>query len=94
VPPLPGVVDFSKEMLVYAAIGKRMSPRDSISIDGSGVRNDSLIMVVRRRTLKDGCPGARQATFPQALVKLPATGVPVRFSEAHITIPCETAGGS
>jgi hypothetical protein len=88
-PPAPAGVDFAKEMLVYASIGKRMSPRDSIAIDGSGVRNDSLIVVVRRWTLKDGCPGPQQATYPQALVKLPADSRPVRFSEVHIKIPCE-----
>lgn len=91
-PPAPTGVDFAKEMLVYASIGKRMSPQDSISIDGSGVRNDSLIVVVRRFTLKDGCPRPRQATYPQSLVKLPADSVPVRFSEVHIKIPCEAAG--
>lgn len=91
-PPLPEEVDFAREMLVYAAIGKRMSPRDSIAIEASGVRNDSLIVVVRRWVLKNGCPGPRRATFPQTLVKLPATPHPVRFSEAHITIPCEPPG--
>ncbi|HEV7586478.1 MAG TPA: hypothetical protein VGO40_00010, partial [Longimicrobium sp.] len=65
-PPVPPGIDFAKEMMVYVSIGKRMSPRDSISIDGSGVRNDSLIVVVRRYTLKDGCPGARRATYPQS----------------------------
>jgi len=88
-PPVPAGVDFAREMLVYASIGMRMSPRDSIAIDGNGVRNDSLIVVVRRWTLKDGCPGPRRPTFPQSLVKLPADTVPVRFSEAHVKIPCE-----
>ena len=87
-PSIPGSVDFSKEMLVFAAVGKRMSPRDSISIAGSGVRNDSLIIVVRRALLEPGCPGPKQAAFPMALVKLPATNAPVRFSEAHVRIPC------
>ena len=92
-PPVPAGVDFTKEMLVYASIGKRMSPQDSISIDGSGVRNDSLIVVVRRATLKDGCPGPRRVTYPQALVKLPVgDSIPVRFSEAHLTIPCAPGG--
>jgi len=91
-PPLPEGVDFGREMLVFASVGKRMSPRDSIAIDASGVRNDSLIVVVRRWLLKDGCPGPRRATFPQSLVKLPATPHPVRFSEAHIRIPCEPSG--
>ncbi|MFL5384126.1 MAG: hypothetical protein ACJ8GN_16515 [Longimicrobiaceae bacterium] len=89
-PPLPENVDFAREMLVFASIGKRMSPRDSIAIEGSGVRNDSLIVAVRRWVLKDGCPGPRRPTFPQSLVKVPATTAPVRFSEAHIRIPCET----
>jgi hypothetical protein len=87
-PPLPPGVDFSREMLAYASIGKRMSPRDSLSIDGSGIRNDSLIVVLRRFTLQDGCPGPRRPTYPQALVKLPAGMLPVRFSEVHIRIPC------
>ena len=91
-PPAPAGVDFAKEMLVYASIGKRMSPQDSISIDGSGVRNDSLIVVVRRYTLKSGCPAPQRATYPQSLVKLPVDSIPVRFSEVHITIPCEAAG--
>jgi len=91
-PSAPRGVDFAREMLVYVSIGKRMSPQDSISIDGSGTRNDSLIVVVRRFTLKDGCPGGRQATYPQSLVKLPTDTVPVRFSEVHIKIPCEAAG--
>lgn len=92
-PQIPGGVDFSKEMLVFAAVGKRMSPRDSIAIDASGVRNDSLIIVVRRSLLDPGCPGPRQATFPMALVKLPTTAAPVRFSEAHVRIPCEPGSG-
>jgi len=88
-PPVPRGVDFGREMVVYAAIGKRMSPRDRVSIDGAGVRNDSLIVVLRRTTLQDGCPTAAQPSFPQALVKLPMDARPVRFSEAHIKLPCE-----
>ena len=90
-PPVPRGVDFSREMLVFAAIGKRMSPQDKISIDGAGVRNDSLIIVVRRTTLQDGCPDGQTPTFPMSLVKLPADSVPVRFSEAHIKVPCDGA---
>jgi hypothetical protein len=91
-PPTPAGVDFAREMLVYVSIGKRMVPQDSISIDGSGVRNDSLIVVVRRWTLKNGGPSPQRAVYPQSLVKLPADSIPVRFSEVHITIPCETQG--
>lgn len=90
-PPVPGGVDFSREMLVFASIGKRMNPQDKISIDAAGVRNDSLIIVVRRTTLQDGCPEGQTPTFPMSLVKLPTDSVPVRFSEAHVKVPCEPA---
>lgn len=90
-PPVPRGVDFSREMLVFASIGKRMNPQDKISIDAAGVRNDSLIIVVRRTTLQDGCPEGQTPTFPMSLVKLPTDSVPVRFSEAHVKVPCEPA---
>lgn len=88
-PPLPPGVDFARDMLVYAAMGKRMSPRDRISIDGSGVRNDTVIVALRRVILADGCPGPRRPTFPQSLVKIPADTRPLRFSEEHRRIPCD-----
>ena len=89
VPPVPAGVDFSRDMLVYASMGKRMTPRDTISIDASGIRNDSVIVVVRRAVLRNGCTGPRGESFPQALAKVPMDHRPVRFSEAHITIPCD-----
>jgi hypothetical protein len=88
--PLVPQVDFGKEMLVYASMGKRMGTQDRISIDGTMVRNDSLIIVVRRYMLKPGCPTPQMESFPQSLVRIPAQDRAVRFSEAHVTIPCET----
>jgi hypothetical protein len=92
-PPVPPV-DFQKEMLVFAAIGKRPSPQDSIAIDGAGVRNDTLIVAIRRWMLADGCPGdqAKGPVFPTSLVKIPAdTAHPLRFSEEHRKITCDEA---
>ncbi|HET7231751.1 MAG TPA: hypothetical protein VFJ16_17195 [Longimicrobium sp.] len=86
-PPVPAGVDFSKEMMVYAAMGKRMSPQDEISIDGTGVRNDTLLVFLRRSMLAPGCSG-REAVFPQSLVKIPTSTQYVRFSEEHRKIPC------
>ena len=83
----PVQVDWSKEMLVYASMGKRMAKEDQISIDGTGVRNDTLLVFIRRSMLAAGCSG-RAATFPQSLVKIPATRQYVRFSEEHRKIPC------
>lgn len=83
----PVQVDWSREMLVYASMGKRMAKEDQISIDGTGVRNDTLLVFIRRSMLAAGCAG-REATFPQSLVKLPASSKYVRFSEEHRKIPC------
>jgi hypothetical protein len=89
-PPVPAGVDWTKDMLAYASMGKRMTPLDRISIDGAGMRNDSVIIVIRRTVLMDGCPGPQAPTFPQSLVKIPAdTAHPLRFSEEHRRIPCD-----
>ena len=87
VPPLPPGFDFSREMLVFAAMGKRMSEEDRISIDATSTRPDTLLIFVRRTMQESGCAG-RQATFPQSLVKLPASTSYVKFNEEHRKIPC------
>jgi hypothetical protein len=89
VPALGDSVDWEHEMLIFAAMGKRMAEADRISIDATQVRNDSLIVVVRRFMLKSGCPAPRVVTFPQSLVKVPVQRLPVRFSEAHVKVTCE-----
>ncbi|HEX8904534.1 MAG TPA: hypothetical protein VF771_06815 [Longimicrobiaceae bacterium] len=88
-PPIPAGVDWRRDMLVYAAMGKRMSPKDRISIDGAGVRNDTVIIAIRRWMLMDGCPGPQAPTFPQSLVRIPANNGPVRFAEEHRKIVCD-----
>lgn len=96
-PPVPPGVDWAREMLVFAAMGKRMSPLDSISVDGAGVRNDSVIVAIRRWMLADGCPGEQPKgpVFPASLVKIPAdTAHPLRFSEEHRKITCDEAAGA
>lgn len=89
-PALPAGFDWSKQMLVYASMGKRMAAQDRISIDGTGVRNDSLMVFIRRSMLASGCSG-REATFPQSLVQLPASTQPIKFNEEHRKIPCDGA---
>ncbi|HEX6747588.1 MAG TPA: hypothetical protein VF092_09895 [Longimicrobium sp.] len=93
-PPVPGGIDWTRDMLVYASIGKRMAAEDRVSIDGWGIRNDSLIVAIRRWMLADGCPGAIPTgpNVPQSLVKIPAdTTHPLRFSEEHRRLTCDEA---
>ena len=86
-PPIPAGVDFSRDMLVFASMGKRMSDQDRISIDATGTRPDTLLIFVRRSMQDSGCSG-RTATFPQSLVKVPASTDYVKFNEEHRRIPC------
>jgi hypothetical protein len=57
-----------------------------------GVRNDSLIVVVRRIMLKDGYPGPQVPTFSMSVGKVPTDTLPVLFSQAHIKIQCDEPG--
>jgi hypothetical protein len=86
-PPLPAGVDFSRDMLVFASMGKRMSDQDRISIEATSTRPDTLVIFVRRSMQESGCAG-RATTFPQSLVKIPATTSYVKFNEEHRRIPC------
>jgi hypothetical protein len=88
-PPIPPGVDFSRDMLVFASMGKRMSDQDRISIEATNARPDTLLIFVRRSMQESGCAG-RTTTFPQSLVKVPASGSYVKFNEEHRRIPCGT----
>lgn len=88
-PPVPAGVDFSRDMLVFASIGKRMSEHDRITIEATSTRPDTLLIFVRRVMQESGCSG-REATFPQSLVKVPTDTRYVKFSEEHRRIPCGT----
>lgn len=88
-PPIPAGIDFSRDMLVFASMGKRMSDQDRISIEATSTRPDTLVIFVRRSMQESGCAG-RSTTFPQSLVKVPASGNYVKFNEEHRKIPCGT----
>ena len=87
-PQLPAGFDWSKEMLVLAAMGRRDSPADSIEVRGSGVVGDSVLVVIRRTTRQDGCSEPKVRVWPRDLVRIPADRRPVRFVEEHRKLPC------
>lgn len=87
-PPVPQGIDFSKEMLVLAAMGKRTSPDEKIAIVGSAVRNDTTVVLVRRSILPPQCPDQGGRHFPAALARVPANDGRVKFLEERTIIPC------
>lgn len=87
-PQLPAGFDWSKEMIVLAAMGRRESPADSIQVRGSGVVGDSVLVVLRRTTRQDGCEEPPVRVYPRDLVRIPADKRPVRFVEEQRKLPC------
>lgn len=87
-PQLPAGFDWSREMIVLAAMGKRGSPADSIAVRGSGVVGDSVLVVLRRTSRQDGCAEPTAQVWPRDLVRIPADKRPVRFVEEQRKLPC------
>jgi hypothetical protein len=89
-PALPAGFDWSKEMIILAAMGRRESAADSIQVKGSGVVGDSVLVVLRRTTRQDGCTEPTGRVWPRDLVRIPADTLPVRFVEEQRKLPCPT----
>jgi PrcB C-terminal len=86
-PPLPEI-DFSREIVVVAAMGRRPSSAYAIIIDGAYERNDRLEVVVRSVENRKGCPAYTIMTAPVDIVRLPKTERPVVFREIEVVPDC------
>jgi hypothetical protein len=87
-PQLPAGFDWSREMVVLAAMGRRESAVDSIQVVGSGVVGDSVLVVLRRTTRASTCAEPSVRVYPRDLVRIPADARPVRFVEERRKLPC------
>lgn len=86
-PALPADLDFTREMVALAAMGRRDASEDRISIDGMRVSGDTTELLVRRTTMQDGCAGTRARLYPRSAVRVPQ-GPHVRFAEEQRKLPC------
>jgi hypothetical protein len=80
-PQLPAGFDWSREHVVFVTMGRRDSPADSITVMGTGVVGDSVLVVVRRTTLQSGCGLPKSRSWPRDLVRIPAATQPAKFVE-------------
>lgn len=90
-PALPAGFDWQRENIVWVTMGRRDSPSDSITVQGTGVVGDSMLVVVRRVTRQSDCGEPRSPSWPRDLVRVPAATVPAKFVEQHIKTPCPGA---
>ena len=86
-PPLPEV-DFSREMLIVAAMGQQPSPYEIIIDSACEVDNQLEVLVRSTKFLPCGLyPGLLPQTVD--IVRLPKTDLPVVFRETEVTSDCK-----
>lgn len=90
-PALPAGFDWAREHVVLVSMGRRESPADSITVQGTGVVGDSMLVVVRRTSRQDGCAEPAVDTWPRDMVRVPAAPVPAKFVEQQVKLPCPEA---
>jgi hypothetical protein len=82
-------VDFSREMLIVAALGERPTGGFGIIVDSACEREKELVIVVRSIS-RLGCGGVTQSvTQPLDIVRLPKTELPVVFREIEVVDDCK-----
>ena len=86
-PPIPSV-DFSREMVLVAALGAR--PSEGYEIVFENVREDTSGIEVDVRVTEParGCPVAAAMTQPVDLARIAASGRAVRFRQRNVVVPC------
>ena len=87
-PALPAV-DFNRETLIVAAKGTCPAGICSIQITGVYEKDGNLYAVVRETSpSKKGCVLPQILTYPLAIVRVDAVGMPVIFVEKQATTNC------
>ncbi len=83
--PPPPEVDFSREMLVVAAMGEQPSSGYEIVIDGACEVDNRVEVFVRSMSFAKCAMQAMVVTAPVDIVRLPQTQLPVVFQETEVS---------
>jgi hypothetical protein len=86
-PPIP-TIDFSREMLVVAALGSRASGGYSIMIDGASAQGSDVVVTVRSISPGPKCGVTAALTQPVDVARMPRRDGPVRFVERAEVTAC------
>jgi hypothetical protein len=86
-PPVPRV-DFSREMVIVAALGKRPSQGYGIVIEEAEQDSGAIEVAIRKTAPGSGCLVSAAVTQPVDVARLPASDQPVRFRERNVVVPC------
>lgn len=88
-PALPPI-DFSREMVVVAALGARPSAGYDIVIESVEQDSAGIEVALRRTGPAPGCPVPAVMTQPLDVARIPASEQRVRFRERSVVVPCST----
>jgi hypothetical protein len=87
-------VDFSKEMVIVAAVGQRTEAGDSVEVRRILQVDQGTLVHVWERVPGDFCSPVARVHRPFHIVVAPLTALPIRFAEVHTEqVPCGTQGG-
>lgn len=86
--PATPQVDFSREMLIVAAMGTRSSGGHSIAITGVTTDAAGVTVTVMGRKPGPTCMTTMALTAPVDIVRIPRTDLPVRFVEQLSVSSC------
>lgn len=86
-PVLPDV-DFSRDMLVVAALGTRPTGGYGPYVDSAYQRTDHLEVVVRKVAPGTSCVTTQAITQPVDVARLPRSDQRVRYRERSVVVDC------
>ena len=88
--PIPEVptVDFTREMVIVAAMGFQAGVGSKIVITGVRDQGNVLDITVEVRPLPVGCPGYPTVTYPTVMVRAPAKRATPVFHDRVMETPC------
>ena len=86
-PALPRV-DFQREMVVVAAMGRQPGGGYDIVIERAVEDTAGIEVLVRRTTPGDRCSSSAAVTKPLDLAKIPVSNKPVRFRDREQAAAC------
>lgn len=87
-PPREPEIDFEREMIILAALGRRPSLGYDILIRSATRDSAGIEVQLRRSNPGQGCPVSAAATEPVDLARIPASDLQVRFTELITATPC------
>ena len=89
-PPRLPEIDFKREMIVLAALGRRPSLGYDILIRSATRDSAGIEVQLRRSNPGPGCAMGAAVSQPVDLARIPASNLRVRFTELITTTPCGT----